>query len=38
LLNEAAEFTNPDMEKRLGRQAEGFVGFVESIRGKKLRP
>ena len=38
LLNEAAQFTNPDIEKRLGNQAEGFVRFVESLRGKKLRP
>ena len=38
LLNEAGQFTHPDMEKRLGKQAEGFVGFVESLRGKKLRP
>ena len=37
LLNEAGQFTHPDMEKRLGKQAEGFVGFVESLRGKKLR-
>jgi NAD(P)H-dependent FMN reductase len=38
LLNEAGQFTNPEMEKRLGKQAEGFVGFVESLHGKKLRP
>jgi hypothetical protein len=25
------------MEKRLANQAAGFVGFVESLRGKKLR-
>jgi len=38
LLNETGQFTNPDLDKRLSRQAEGFVGFVESLRGKKLRP
>jgi NAD(P)H-dependent FMN reductase len=37
LLNEAGQFTSPDIEKRLAKQAEGFVGFVESLRGKKLR-
>jgi chromate reductase len=37
LLNEAGQFTNPDMEKRLKTQAEGFTGFVEKLRGKKLR-
>lgn len=37
LLNEAGQFTSPDMEKRLANQAAGFVGFVESLRGKKLR-
>lgn len=37
LLNEAGQFTSPDMEKRLGKQAKRFVGFVESLRGKKLR-
>ena len=38
LLNETGQFTSPDLDKRLSRQAEGFVGFVESLRGKKLRP
>jgi NAD(P)H-dependent FMN reductase len=37
LLNKAGQFTNPEMEQRLGKQAAGFVGFVESLRGKKLR-
>jgi len=37
LLNEAGQFTSPDIENRLRKQAEGFVGFVESLRGKKLR-
>jgi chromate reductase, NAD(P)H dehydrogenase (quinone) len=37
-LNEAGQFVNADLEKRLGNQAEGFVRFVESLRGKKLRP
>ena len=34
LLNEAGQFTNPEMELRLHKQAEGFVGFVERLRGK----
>jgi hypothetical protein len=38
LLNEAGQFAHPDTEKRLGKQAEGFVTFVENLRGKKLRP
>ena len=38
LLNDAGQFTNPDLEQRLRKQAEGFVGFVENLRGKKLRP
>ena len=38
LLDAAGQFTHPDMEKRLGNQAEGFLRFVESLRGKKLRP
>jgi NAD(P)H-dependent FMN reductase len=37
LLDESGQFNSPDMERRLGKQAEGFVGFVESLRGKKLR-
>jgi NAD(P)H-dependent FMN reductase len=37
LLNEAGQFTSPDMAKRLGKQAEGLVSFVESLRGKRLR-
>ena len=37
LLNEAGQFVNPEMEKRLEKQATGFVSFVESVRGKKLR-
>jgi NAD(P)H-dependent FMN reductase len=37
LLNETGQFSSPEMEKRLHKQAEGFVGFVESLRGKKLR-
>src|SRR5277367_6816474 len=37
LLNEAGQFASPDMEKRLGKQAEGFVRFVESLRATKLR-
>jgi len=37
LLNEAGQFTSPDIEKRLASQAAGFVGFVESLRHKNLR-
>lgn len=37
LLNEAGQFTNPDMEKRLEKQATAYVSFVESLCGKKLR-
>jgi len=37
VLDAAGQFTNPDMEKRLKNQAEGFAGFVEKLRGKKLR-
>lgn len=37
LLNEAGQFTSPDMEKRLGAQAAGFVGFVEKLRAIQLR-
>jgi NAD(P)H-dependent FMN reductase len=37
LLDEAGNFTNPDIEKRLKKQAVGFVAFVESLRRKKLR-
>jgi len=37
LMNETGTFAAPDMEKRLSKQAEGFVSFVESLRGKKLR-
>jgi len=36
LLNEAGQFTNPDIEERLGKQAKGFVGFVEKLRAEKL--
>ncbi|HEV2694808.1 MAG TPA: NAD(P)H-dependent oxidoreductase [Verrucomicrobiae bacterium] len=37
VLNESGQFTSPDLEKRLKAQAEGFTGFVEKLRGKKLR-
>ena len=37
VLNEAGEFTSPDLEQRLVKQAEGFVGFVERLHAKKLR-
>ncbi len=38
LLDAAGQFASPEMEKRLGKQADGFVAFVETLRGKKLRP
>ena len=37
LLNEAGQLVSPELEKRLRTQAEGFVGFVENLREKKLR-
>jgi chromate reductase len=37
LLDAAGQFTNPEIEKRLKAQAEGYVGFVEKLRGRKLR-
>ncbi len=37
LLDASGNFANGDMEKRLAKQAEGFVGFVEMLRSKKLR-
>ncbi len=37
LLDEAGQFTSPDIAKRLEKQAAGFVGFVEALRGKKLQ-
>jgi len=37
VLDEAGQFTNPDTLERLKSQAAGFVGFVETLRGKKLR-
>jgi chromate reductase len=36
MLNESGQLDS-EMEKRLKQQAEGFTGFVESLRGKKLR-
>jgi chromate reductase len=37
LLDAAGKFTDADIEKRLKTQAEGYVGFVEKLRGRKLR-
>ncbi len=37
LLDDSGRFTNPDIEKRLAKQAEGFTAFVEKLRAKKLR-
>jgi chromate reductase, NAD(P)H dehydrogenase (quinone) len=36
LLDKAGQFTSPDVKERLEKQATGFVGFVESLRGKKM--
>src|SRR5580704_9066788 len=37
LLDEHGKFTHAELEKRLHGQAEGYVAFVEKLRGKKLR-
>jgi chromate reductase len=37
LLDASGKFTSDEMEKRLAKQAESFVGFVEALRAKKLR-
>lgn len=37
LLDANGQFTNADIPKRLEAQANGFVDFVEKLRGKKLR-
>ena len=37
LLNESGRLKDPDLLKRLRTQAEGFVEFVEKLRGVKLR-
>jgi chromate reductase len=37
LLDASGKFTSDEMEKRLAKQAEGFVGFVETLRTRKLR-
>ena len=36
LLDEAGKFTDAEMEKRLAKQAAGFVSFVEKLHAKKL--
>ncbi len=36
LLNAAGDFANPEMEKRLEKQAGGFVGFVDKLGAKKM--
>lgn len=38
LLNEEGRLTDPDILNRLKAQAEGFIGFVERLKGIKLRP
>src|SRR6185312_6515197 len=37
VIDTAGQCASPDMEKRLKSQAEGFTGFVEKLKGKKLR-
>ena len=37
LLDSSGRFTNAEIQTRLEQQAAGFVGFVENLRGKKLR-
>ena len=37
LLDETGRFTSADLGKRLKKQAEGFVGFVGTVRAKRLR-
>jgi chromate reductase len=36
VLNESGQLTDPELQKRLEKQAAGFTGFVEKLRGKKL--
>jgi chromate reductase len=36
LLDEAGRFNSSEIKERLEKQAAAFVGFVESLRGKKL--
>ncbi|MBC8094749.1 MAG: NAD(P)H-dependent oxidoreductase [Akkermansiaceae bacterium] len=36
LLDGSGNFSSPEMEERLKKQATGFVGFVEKLREKKL--
>ena len=37
LLDPSGQFSSPEIEQRLEKQAVGFVHFVETLRGKKLR-
>ncbi|HEU5071441.1 MAG TPA: NAD(P)H-dependent oxidoreductase [Verrucomicrobiae bacterium] len=37
LLDASGQLANEDTEKRLAKQADGFVSFVEALRAKKLR-
>jgi chromate reductase len=37
LLDASGRFSGDDIPKRLGKQAQGFVDFVEKLRGKQLR-
>ena len=36
-LDASGKFTDPELTGRLAKQAEGFVSFVEKLRGKKLK-
>jgi chromate reductase len=38
LLNDSGRIKDPEVVARLRQQAEGFVDFVEKLRGVKLRP
>ena len=36
-IDDAGQFNNPELKSRLEKQAAGFVNFVETVRGHKLR-
>jgi chromate reductase, NAD(P)H dehydrogenase (quinone) len=36
-LDERGDFKNSELKERLQKQVEGFIGFVENLRGIKLR-
>ena len=37
VLTETGQLLDSELQKRMQKQAEGFTGFVEKLRGKKLR-